>query len=137
MKLFYLLFLATLGIALSEKVSYRNYKVYQIIPKDDAALKALRELEDQSTEFSTFQFWHGATKVGHEVTLMVAPQTQETIEQMLSDLKVDSRIMIQDVQQKIDAENRLARNDGLSPFDWTVYNTLDEVYIGFLLRFIC
>jgi len=35
--------------------------------------------------------------------------------------------MIEDVQQKIDAENRWARNDRANPIDWTLYNTLDEI----------
>ncbi|KAH1008346.1 hypothetical protein HUJ05_008905 [Dendroctonus ponderosae] len=92
MKLFFALLLAIAGSALAEKVSYKNYKVYKITPKNDQALQALRNLDEAVTEFSRFQFWESPSKLGRNATLMVAPEMQESMENMFEDLDIHSQI---------------------------------------------
>ncbi|CAG9771070.1 unnamed protein product [Ceutorhynchus assimilis] len=129
MKQFYslLLTLIFLGQSLQAKVSYKNYKVYKINPKDDIALKTFQELEDAATDYSPYQFWQGPIRINQEITLMVAPQMQKHIEDVLSELNVDQRVMIEDLQERIDLENPLARTDAPNPVNWLVYNTYDEI----------
>ncbi|KAH1002357.1 hypothetical protein HUJ04_008448 [Dendroctonus ponderosae] len=128
MKLFFALLLAIAGSALAEKVSYKNYKVYKITPKNDQALQALRNLDEAVTEFSRFQFWESPSKLGRNATLMVAPEMQESMENMFEDLDIHSQVMIENVQDAINRESpRNARNIARIPVDWTDYNTLDEI----------
>lgn len=122
----WVLVVALLGLA-TAKVSYRGYKVYKIFPKDDSAVKALVELDNAANELARYQFWHGATKVGQQAELMVAPELQEQFEDILSQINADVEIMMNDVQDVIDKENPWARSDGPNPVNWTVYNTLEEV----------
>ncbi|XP_066250092.1 zinc carboxypeptidase-like [Euwallacea similis] len=127
MKLLVSLFLALLFYMTAAKLSYRNYKVYKITPNNEAALKELQEWDTEAMEFSKYQFWRGATKVGSEATLMAAPEMQIYFERSLAIMNVDVSIMMEDVQQVIDLENRWARVSEPNPVNWTVYNTLDEI----------
>lgn len=125
---FFILLLTIAGSALTEKVSYQNYKVYKVAPKNDEALHALRNLDESVTDFSRFQFWESPSKVGRNATLMVAPEMQEAMEDMFEDLGIQSQVMIGNVQEAINRESpRNVRNVARLPVDWTDYNTLDEV----------
>ncbi|KAL1518141.1 hypothetical protein ABEB36_001811 [Hypothenemus hampei] len=122
-----LLVLLTLSVLVTAKVSYRNYKLYKIIPKDEQALQFLKNLEDSSTELLRYQFWNEVTEVGNEVSLMVAPDTQNLIEAALNESNVAQSVIMNDVQEVIDQENPKWRSGEANPVDWTVYNTLEEI----------
>lgn len=107
--------------AVSEaSVSYKDYKVYKIVPETTQALTALYDLELQDTPY---EFWQGVTKIGEEVVLLAPPDAQEMLKETLDELEIGYTVTIENVQALIDAEKRV----GPQVVDWTGYNTLEEV----------
>ncbi|XP_060520819.1 uncharacterized protein LOC132698642 [Cylas formicarius] len=121
-----LLMVAVSGQLATAKVRYDNYKVYKLTPKDESALKALRELEQQSSDLTAFQFWSSAVKVGTPAELMIPPHMEDVIDNMFDSANVDSELVVSDVQALIDNENPISEEDD-GFFEWRRYHTLDEI----------
>lgn len=56
---------------------------------------------------------------------MVPPESRESFEQLLRSHNISNDIMIDNVQQLIDAQRPKQRTNG---HEWTQYHTLDEIY---------
>ncbi|KAJ8927937.1 hypothetical protein NQ314_019568 [Rhamnusium bicolor] len=115
--------LLTIGHSISEKVRYDNYKLYKLTPKNVEAIQVLKELEEAA--FSGYNFWSPVLAIGMPVHVMVPPYRVNELENIIKIIDVDSVLLMENVQDQIDAEDRpQTRDEG---FGWTRYNTLDEI----------
>lgn len=125
MKFLFTLLALAVSLSLAEKIRFDNYKLYRLIPNDEETFNILKEMED-TEQFSGYNFWSPAIKVGAAVDLMVSPYRVDYIEDMVKSRGMNASVLMENVQQYID-------NEGVRPqsragsFDWTSYHTYDEV----------
>ncbi|XP_072767276.1 uncharacterized protein [Anoplolepis gracilipes] len=112
-----------LGLAVAQRATFNNYKVFRIIPTTEPQVKILRELED--LVLNGFSFWESPSFVGRNVDLMVAPHKLPEFHEMMSQIGISYQIYIEDVQALIDVTTPLKRS---TSFDFTSYHPLDEIY---------
>lgn len=104
-----------------EKARFDNYRVYSFQVNTVDQLMELRKLDGNS---DGFEFWK-LVDVGKEADLMVPPHKFADFEELASALKLSYYLKIRNVQDLIDNENPKKR---AVDFDWTSYNTLEEIY---------
>ncbi|XP_055628461.1 carboxypeptidase B-like [Toxorhynchites rutilus septentrionalis] len=94
----FILALTTLALVVAaEQVSYKNYKVYDIQVTSDEQRTLLKNWQ----LVDGVDFWN---HLGNQI--MVRPETQEELEKFLTEHGFDYKVLIQDVQMTIDAEQR-------------------------------
>ncbi|XP_015125497.1 zinc carboxypeptidase [Diachasma alloeum] len=120
----FVVFVGLIGLALAQKESFENYKVFRILPTNDEQIALLHQIADTSD--GQYSFWNEAGHVNVTADLMVAPQKIEEFERLMALTETKYVPYIDNVQQLIDDENpsleRLTTG-----FDWTSYHKLDEI----------
>ncbi|XP_055536535.1 carboxypeptidase B-like [Wyeomyia smithii] len=121
-----LLLLVLTAVALAEQVSYRNYKVYQTEiteHKQQALLKRWENLDG-------VDFWEGNGR-----RIMIEPRLQKKFELYLQAHKIPHKIIIEDVEETIEAERkydqeyrRTHADLGRSTISFDNFWTLDEIH---------
>lgn len=122
MKSLVLLLLAICPAFLAEKVRFDNFKVYRVTPEDEAAIEALRALDDT---IDGFNFWKEPSRVGNPADLMVPSNLERQFQDVLTKNKYTSAVLIDNVQDLIDNERPKTRHS--TRMAWDDYRTLDEV----------
>ncbi|KAJ8927938.1 hypothetical protein NQ314_019569 [Rhamnusium bicolor] len=116
----------TIGHSISEKVRYDNYKLYRLTPKNAQALQALKDLEE--TEYSEYNFWNSVRTIGVPVDVMAPPSRVDELENMVKSLDMDSKLLMENVQDQIDAEHRPQTREN-EVFGWTRVTSAVSSYI--------
>lgn len=101
---------------------YDNYMVYKLFPMNDRHMETLRSLHDSEEH----NFWTEIKTVGVPVDIMVPPHLLENFESMISSLAFPSKVMIRDVQEKIEMSTRKRRSIP-EKMDWQDYHNGEEV----------
>lgn len=79
----------------AEYVSYREFKVYNIIPTNEKEVKLLRDLDKNGH----YMFWTDRIQEQFEVKIMVKPEKQKEFEDHLTSQGVNIKMVIDDVQK--------------------------------------
>ncbi|XP_022101124.1 carboxypeptidase B-like isoform X2 [Acanthaster planci] len=120
---------ALLGLCLAEKKRYDGYKVFRITPSDDFQVKSLFRLKPL-LEDKTVDFWTNPLQIGNTVDLMVAPEDQEDVEELLTQQGMHLSVWISDVQKLIDEstpEEEEKNIAGLSGFNYETYHSTNTI----------
>ncbi|XP_067211704.1 zinc carboxypeptidase [Linepithema humile] len=110
------------GLAAAQKATFKNYKVFRIIPTTEAQVEILREFQEVSDGFS---FWEAPSYVNKQADLMVAPHKLPEFYDAMAQVNIPYQICIDDVQELIEETTSLSRS---RTFDFTSYHTLDVIY---------
>lgn len=94
LKEIFLLIVVTTAIN-AEYVSYKNYKVYKIVPGSDYEVQILTDLRKQNQ----YDFWSDIVAIGSDVRIMVAPGKQAEFENYFKSAEIPTRVVIEDVQE--------------------------------------
>ncbi|XP_058821058.1 zinc carboxypeptidase-like [Topomyia yanbarensis] len=121
-----LLLLAIAGSAISEKVRWDNYRVYEVFIENDKQLDALQYLELHSYGYI---FWQSPVQRNMKLRIVVPPHKTGDFEGMVQRLDLESSVKIDNLQQVIDNERPARRKR--EGFGWEDYYTLDEIYVWF------
>ncbi|KAK4873402.1 hypothetical protein RN001_015431 [Aquatica leii] len=97
-------------------VNYDGFRVYRVIPTNIHQLSALRELPE------TYQFWSEPGNLYNNVDVMVASDQKNEFEEFLLRMKLRNSIMIQNVQELINAEQIHS-----SEFNWKSYHNITMI----------
>ncbi|XP_014206604.1 zinc carboxypeptidase-like [Copidosoma floridanum] len=122
MKLIVLLLTIAVALAGAEKATFKNYRVFRIVPKNARQLEVLKRLDDQSEGFS---YWKAPSRLEQTVDLMVSPDQMADFARLMNDTGTPYETYIGDVQSLIENENPPTRESG---FGWTRYHSLEEIY---------
>ena len=79
----------------AEYVSYRNYKVYKIVPSSDTEVQILMDLQKQNL----YDFWSDVVTVQSDVRILVAPEKQADFEKYLKSVNIPAKVIMEDVQE--------------------------------------
>lgn len=121
----FILLIALLSrLSFADKVSYKNYKVYRLTPKNEEQMKVLKNLENESKR--EFSFWTPVRGPGIPVDILVSPSNSVLMKTNPTLSDINMQLIINDVQELIDNEENRHRTKS-SELDWTDYYTLDEV----------
>uniref|UniRef100_H3C0J6 Carboxypeptidase A1 n=1 Tax=Tetraodon nigroviridis TaxID=99883 RepID=H3C0J6_TETNG len=125
-----LLVFATLFVAALCKDTFVGDKVLRIIPKNEAQLSLLKEME----EMPEMDIWRGVTGVGIPVDIRVPFHQLSSVKIHLQEHDIEHSTMIEDLQVLLDEEQqemessaRFAQPRNTDSFDYANYHTLDEV----------
>lgn len=111
-------------VAAGESARYDNYRMYLMVPDSEKQIEILKILETTSDSYT---FIVSATKVGEEVSVIVAPHKFAEFSNLLERENIKSEITVKNIQEFIDDESlTMTRSEG--KFDWTAYNSLEEIY---------
>ncbi|KAK4873403.1 hypothetical protein RN001_015432 [Aquatica leii] len=128
------------GCCCSSTVSYSNYRVYRVLPKNLSQLNALRNLKNQ-----TYEFWIEPSHPNVYADVMIAPSQVPCFERFLTMFNLENNVMIDNLQDLINQEQNytIARS---SEWNWNSYQTLDQIntwlnsleskYVGTVTRII-
>nr|AAR16321.1 pancreatic carboxypeptidase A1 precursor copy 2 [Tetraodon nigroviridis] len=126
-----LLVFATLFVAALCKDTFVGDKVLRIIPKNEAQLSLLKEME----EMPEMDIWRGVTGVGIPVDIRVPFHQLSSVKIHLQEHDIEHSTMIEDLQVLLDEEQqemessaRFAQPRNTDSFDYANYHTLDEIY---------
>ncbi|KAF5278941.1 hypothetical protein FQR65_LT15473 [Abscondita terminalis] len=100
------------------KLSYENYKVYNVTPKSEEEVNILRKLE----EVGSYTFWNKVAGINASVNILVSSSDQNEFESLLKNF--DYHIFIENVQDLINKSEFRPRS---VEFNWLNYHTLDEI----------
>ncbi|KAF5275817.1 hypothetical protein FQR65_LT04055 [Abscondita terminalis] len=100
------------------KLSYENYKVYNVTPKSEEEVNILRKLE----EVGSYTFWNKVAGINASVNILVSSFDQNEFESLLKNF--DYHILIENVQDLINKSEFRPRS---VEFNWLNYHTLDEI----------
>ncbi|KAG7214420.1 hypothetical protein INR49_006377 [Caranx melampygus] len=128
-----LLAFAALFVAVLGKESFDGHQVLRIVPRNEAQLALIKDLED-IIEFE-LDFWRGVTDVSTPVDVRVPSHTLESTKVYLETQELEYSIMIEDLQVMLDEEQeemdsaaRVAEPRNTDSFDYARYHTIDELY---------
>lgn len=116
--------IALAGISFGEKVRYDNYKVVQFRIENAAQLQRMQNLESDA-QGVTFLDSPVATK--KDLEAVISPAEFPVFEEAAKEVGMDFKVMEDNFQRLLDIE-RPARSGRADRFDWTSYNTLEEIY---------
>ncbi|KAJ8977789.1 hypothetical protein NQ317_014695 [Molorchus minor] len=94
-------------------------------PKDEQAFQVLKQLEQ--VDISDYDFWSPVVSIGKPTDILVPPTHVDEIEHMVATLQMDAKVLMENVQDDIDAEGMRPASVG-GRFDWESYHTLDEYW---------
>ncbi|XP_072039386.1 carboxypeptidase B-like isoform X1 [Amphiura filiformis] len=124
-RLILLLFCATLCLA--EKVRYDGYHVLRVIPKTHHEISILGNLMSnlESSKFDgQLSFWREPSNVTKPVDIMISPSYVKKITTYLAHKGIHTKVMIKNVQELIDEEQKGLNS---STFDYNAYNTYETI----------
>ncbi|XP_028287605.1 carboxypeptidase A1-like [Parambassis ranga] len=128
-----LLAFASLVVVVFGKVTFEGHQVLRILPKDEAQLSLIKNLEEM-IEFQV-DIWMGVTDVSNPVDVRVPFQSLQFVKIYLEAQNIDYTIMIEDLQVVLDEEQeemeaaaRLAQPRNTDSFDFSRYHTISEIY---------
>lgn len=111
---------------IADQVSYENYQVFRVTPRNQEAAALLHDLEENHVEYD---FWTRVVAVDVPVDVMVPPHLKEEFHNFIEKAAFNVEVYIENVQSLIEAE----RPKGVRPreLEWSSYHELDEVsWIG-------
>lgn len=79
----------------AEYVSYKDFKVYNVIPTNEKEVKILMDLNLNGH----YSFWTDRIQEYHEVKIMVKPEKQKEFEDHLTSEGVNIKMVVDDVQK--------------------------------------
>jgi hypothetical protein len=121
--LFSIVLCGLVALSVGVKVRYDNYKVYRVIPNDEAQREVLLNLEANNPGFI---FWKHVRNVGFPVDIMAPPHLQNELENLI-EFKLTVSEMVDDVQTLINAEELANLNRGVQ-FSWDAYYNVNEIH---------
>lgn len=83
------------SIASASDIKFNNYRVYSVNISNVEQLQQLQQLE----QMPGWDFWRSPEKVGTTADIMVAPHQAAHFAEIASELNVESRLMVEDVQR--------------------------------------
>lgn len=89
------LLVVLIAIVCVNAVSYKDYKVYDVVPKTKEDVSILKKLLEENK----YIFWNYAVKVENVVKIMVAPEKQDDFEKYMNSAGIDAKLVIEDVQR--------------------------------------
>ncbi|TRY63772.1 hypothetical protein TCAL_17408 [Tigriopus californicus] len=117
------------------KFSFMNYKLVDVIPKDQNQLKDLRTLE--SINVVGVDFWAEPAQVDQTISLSVEPEVYKTLENFLDQRNIQHNTKVTNLQELIDDEMKSIlkedlddfgyRDPSLSYYDAKSYNCLNQI----------
>ncbi|XP_061578429.1 carboxypeptidase A1-like [Cololabis saira] len=127
-----LLALAALLVAGLSKEAFEGHQVLRILPKNDAQLWLIKDLED--TMESELDFWRGVTDIYSPVDVRVPFQSLQFVKSYLESQNIRYSTMIEDLQALLDEEQkeldagRVVQPRTTDQFDYSRYHNLSEIY---------
>uniref|UniRef100_A0A8C7ZLI4 Carboxypeptidase A1 n=1 Tax=Oryzias sinensis TaxID=183150 RepID=A0A8C7ZLI4_9TELE len=128
-----LLMFAALLVTVHCKELFKGHQVLQIIPKNDAQLAFLKDLEDV-LEFE-LDFWKGVTAVSCPVHVRAPFQFLQLLKRILKRKDISYVPMIDDLQAVLDEEQkeielfaRSLKPKNTDSFNYSRYHKLSEIY---------
>nr|CAH7719403.1 unnamed protein product [Callosobruchus chinensis] len=115
-----LLLLSIQNVVLAYQVRYDNYTVYRVAPETQQHVEVLKYLEKEGW----IDFWTPLRSSAYSADIMAAPEFKSELEIMLRNYNMDTKILINNVQEVIDQQKLLAKGRTL---DWNNYYTLTEI----------
>uniref|UniRef100_A0A1L8EGB4 Zinc carboxypeptidase A 1 n=2 Tax=Haematobia irritans TaxID=7368 RepID=A0A1L8EGB4_HAEIR len=107
-----------------EKVRYDNYKVYKLNIKNKTQLSVIDLIQDISEKYNIWKEYDEATK---EIHIMVKPTEDKNFKQLLEIYGFQSELLIENVQELIDEEQRASELTDNDDFGWTRYYELEDI----------
>jgi len=107
----------------SERRHYHGYKVIRTRPTTENDLDSLKALENEGVDF-----WMRPRNIGGYADIMVSPDSYSTINSILENQQMDSKVMIQDVEQLIENERTRLSTRQDKEMNWEEYQTLPTIY---------
>lgn len=89
----FLTLIALLSIA-AAKISYDNYKVYDIVPTSEAQVQMLEDLKKEH-----YSFWNDFFAVGDAARVLVSPSQDEEFLKYAKTAGLDAKLTIKNVQE--------------------------------------
>ncbi|KAE8616770.1 hypothetical protein XENTR_v10008883 [Xenopus tropicalis] len=127
-----ILALLALVVAASSLENFSGQQVLRIFPTDEAQVNLVRALEDE--EYLQLDFWTSPSRVLLPIDIRVPLHHLQSVKVYLESNSIQYSIMIHDVQNLLDEEQRdMRRNraseDGRSTnsFNYAAYHTFDEI----------
>ncbi|XP_074598066.1 carboxypeptidase B-like [Brevipalpus obovatus] len=99
-----------IGQSLQEPLRFDDFSVYRIIPYQQDHIQYLQQLAANESFFGEnhVNFWKfPTTSLNHSVDVMFSPKAKEELLPGMRQMNFDIRRMINNVQERIDAENEL------------------------------
>uniref|UniRef100_A0A9J8B0Z9 Carboxypeptidase A1 n=1 Tax=Cyprinus carpio carpio TaxID=630221 RepID=A0A9J8B0Z9_CYPCA len=126
-----ILFLTTLFVANLAKNTFEKNQVLRITAKDEAQISLLKELSEQ--EHLELDFWREPIHESLPVDVHVPFQSLQDVRAFLGNNQIQYDVMIMDVQDLLDDEEREMVKYRSSPkstddFVYTAYHNLSEIY---------
>ncbi|XP_046971388.1 zinc carboxypeptidase-like [Vanessa cardui] len=108
----------------AEYISYKDYKVFNIIPKTEEDVDIIKSIHKENK----YIFWSDKIKVDSDVKIMVKPDEASDFKNYAESIGLNAKLVIQNVQSFIDAQLKrpLVRNS--QQYNWDYYQTLEEIY---------
>ncbi|XP_037963440.2 zinc carboxypeptidase [Plutella xylostella] len=126
-----IIILALIGLTISAnatKLSYENFKVYNVVPKTEDDVNYLTGLHDKEG----YDFWTEHIKAGSNVRIMVYPQIEEEFVAYCKTNGMDIEISVPNLQKLIDATMQPAvssrSTEKLGSLSWDRYYSLEEIH---------
>lgn len=119
-------FALSILVSASKSVIYDGYKVFRVNPSDSQQRELLKTIEGGKK----YDFWTDVRKIG-PVDIMVSPQEQDDLLELLNGHGLTHNVMIEDVQALIE-ESKMTAGNTISlqghNMDWDSYHPLEDMY---------
>ena len=110
--------------AFAEKVRYDNFKVFSVNIEQESHLHVLQELQNEQG----VDFWEPPVKVNTKVNVAIPPQQLENFQEIVSGANIQSKLLMENLQDVIDKQNPKRSGKAEGDFDWSSYHEVDEIY---------
>ncbi|CAB3248800.1 unnamed protein product [Arctia plantaginis] len=124
----YLFFTIVLFGAVSAlKKSYGGYKVYRVVPREDAAVSHLEEL----VQIGLGELWNDNIEVNLDVRINVAPGDITDFLKFIKSHRIEFKEVIPDIESTINYQLKPSTPRISEPFlsyTWTEYHNLKKIY---------
>ncbi|XP_041969305.1 uncharacterized protein LOC121726137 [Aricia agestis] len=107
------------------KISYEGYSVYQITPKTEEHLEALQVIQKNRLA----EYWDDEYAVNFQVQAMVSQDNKDNFLKALETVKMESKLMINDLNQVINDQLKPSRVNTHSflSYNWYSYQSLEQI----------
>ena len=132
-----LILVTTLSVALaaSQRVSYDGYKVYRVNVADDrdeAAAATAADVVSSLSDLLNLDVWKHSKD---HFDVMVGPAARREVERVLSENRLNYRVMVENVQSLIDETATTKTTTSKERYSgrahsmgWDAYHSLQEIY---------
>ncbi|XP_055047496.2 carboxypeptidase A1 [Misgurnus anguillicaudatus] len=126
-----LLVFTALFVAVLGKTTFEGHQVLRITAQDEAQINLLKELAEQ--EHLALDFWMGPVHESLPVDVRVPFNSLQPVRAFLAHNHIQYRVMIEDVQDLLDEEQRQMLKSRVIPrttddFDYANYHDLSAIY---------